>query len=98
MRGVHRKVEEPPRWTPTLTPIQRKLQRRLELAIYANALEYIAGGVFAVMEVGPWVWWVFCVIGTIVFAWGLLTMRALTRTGPPFDQVRWWWPWRFPRH
>jgi xanthosine utilization system XapX-like protein len=22
-----------------------------------------------------------------------LLIRALTRTGPPFDRVRWWWPW-----
>lgn len=26
----------------------------------------------------------------------ILVGRALTRSGPPFDQVRWWWPWRMP--
>jgi len=82
MRGVHRKVEEPPPWTPTLSPVQRRLQRRLEFVIYACVLYYIAGGVLTVMEVRPWVWWVFGVIAFVVFVWGLVTMRALTRRGP----------------
>jgi len=30
-------------------------------------------------------------LGTLVAL--LFTGRALARSGPPFEQIRWWWPW-----
>jgi hypothetical protein len=98
MKGVHQKREEPPRWTPTLTPIQQGLRRRL--SIYSTA--YLASGFFVnlatnLLDPPSWVWWAVGALWLIAFAPLPMLLRELQKTGPPFDRLRWWWAWRFPR-
>jgi hypothetical protein len=93
MRGVHRKREEPPRWTPTLAPIQERLSRRLSIFLTTYlAVGFLVNLAMNLLEPPSWVWWSVGTLGLIAFAAALLMMRALHKTGPP-----WWWPWRFPR-
>jgi hypothetical protein len=51
----------------------------------ATAVAYVAGNVFVSNILGiP----MLLIIGAF-----LLVGRALQKTGPPFDAVRWYWPW-----
>ncbi|HEY3211283.1 MAG TPA: hypothetical protein VGL18_16130, partial [Actinomycetota bacterium] len=52
----------------------------------ATAVAYVAGNVFVSNILGIAM---LLIIGAV-----LLVGRALQKTGPPFDAVRWYWTWR----
>lgn len=53
--------------------------------IIASAAAYLAGNVFVSNILG--------IPMLLIVGATLLVGRALQKTGPPFDQVRWYWPW-----
>jgi hypothetical protein len=98
MRGVHRKVEEPSRWTPTLTPTQQKLWVRLDyFGLACVVTGVLLSGALEFLNLPPWVSYTVGSLFLIALALLTLMIRTLQKTGPPFDQVRWWWPWKSPR-
>jgi hypothetical protein len=96
MRGVHRKVEESPRWTPTLTPIQTRLRRRLNVALVLAALAPLEVALLDGLDADPVWWWAGIAFNVALGAVVGIFAKALGDTGPPFRPLkRWWWPWGY---
>jgi hypothetical protein len=82
-----------------LTPDQRRLQQRLALVQSIGVL-VASATIFAVGLAGIWGGWFYApvaiggVITAVVIVRSISFMRALRRTGPPFEKHRWWWPRR----
>jgi hypothetical protein len=76
-----------------LSPKQRRL---VDLALWLGLfglIDFIGAGLLYAFRVdGPWLVVALILMGIVVVAMSL-TGWALTRTGPPFEDMPWWWPW-----
>jgi uncharacterized protein involved in cysteine biosynthesis len=82
-----------------LTLEQRRLQQRLvpvqSVGLLATSVTVLAAGL-----AGIWGGWFYAllavggVVTVVVVIRVIALMRALRFTGPPFENLRWWWPRR----
>ena len=84
--GIH---GEPP---PVLTDRQDRLLRLGRILAWANMAVGFVGLVFWLtdLDAATWVALGLVLAGCVGV---ILILRSLTKSGPPFERARWWWPW-----
>jgi O-antigen/teichoic acid export membrane protein len=77
---------------PVLTDRQEQLLRRMGILAWLNVAVGVVGLAFMIADLNA-VAWIALALVIAGLAATILMGRSLTRTGPPFEGARWWWPW-----
>jgi hypothetical protein len=82
---------------PSLTPEQEELRRAVirpqSLGLLATALVAITAALGELWDARfYWLTVAATLLLVLAIARVIVILRSLRRTGPPFDDLRWWWP------